>query len=148
MFIGKSFRTIDEKGRVVLPPNFRRLLESDDRCSVVVGPKKGNCLMLQRPDDFEADAQKMLEASQTSSKKYNDFRFFMGRSNHLEIDKAGRITLSEEFRDYAGIQLGDEVIINGVLTGAEIWSRDRWQVKEALGAASFPTEDDDEEVYA
>lgn len=143
MFVGESFRTIDEKGRLVLPPPFRRILEESERHSVVIAPHEDKCLMLLRPQDFEQMAAKKKSEIVTPADR-NNFRYFMAKARQLDIDKAGRVVIGEEFRRFAAIELGRDVAINGMLDYAEIWDIERYRQKEAKADATFVIEDEED----
>ncbi|MCL2354871.1 MAG: division/cell wall cluster transcriptional repressor MraZ, partial [Oscillospiraceae bacterium] len=52
-------------------------------------------------------------------------RFFLAGAMECEIDKQGRFLITSALREFA--QLDKEVVIIGVLTKIEIWSKDKWQ---------------------
>ena len=60
MFVGKAFHTIDDKGRLVLPASFRRVLEADGHKSCVLTQSTDGCLMLFRPPDFQRRADELM----------------------------------------------------------------------------------------
>ena len=51
-------------------------------------------------------------------------RFFLAGAMECEIDKQGRFLITSSLREYA--ELDKEVVIIGVLTKIEIWSKDKW----------------------
>jgi MraZ protein len=51
-------------------------------------------------------------------------RFFLAGAMECEIDKQGRFLIAGNLRDFA--KLEKEVVIIGVLTKIEIWSKERW----------------------
>lgn len=53
-------------------------------------------------------------------------RRFGGWSQSEKISAQGRITLSQEYRDHAGLSAGGDAVVVGVEIGVEIWSRERW----------------------
>ena len=61
-----------------------------------------------------------------TNKKARDFvRFFFAGAASCEVDKQGRILLPQGLREYAGLQ--KDVVLAGVLSRIEIWSKERWQ---------------------
>jgi MraZ protein len=130
---------VDEKGRLVLPPVFRRELEAEGRPSVVLAPHQDGCVMLMRPADFATAAEDM-KGSRSTPEGRETFRYFTSHAQQLEVDKAGRINLSEEFRDFAGIAAGTEAALVGFYDYAEIWSRDRYLANDARAGARFVVE--------
>jgi DNA-binding transcriptional regulator/RsmH inhibitor MraZ len=53
------------------------------------------------------------------------------------LDKAGRISLAEEFRLFAGIAAGTEAAVAGMVTWVEIWNKERFQTREAGADLKF-----------
>jgi len=51
-------------------------------------------------------------------------RFFLAGAMECEIDKQGRFLITNSLREFAGLE--KEVIIIGVLTKIEIWSKEKW----------------------
>lgn len=145
MFTNRAFHTVDDKGRLVLPSQYRRALEGAD--SVVLAPHEDKCLMLLRVEDFRAQAEKR-KAAATSTSKRNQFRYFMSHAQQVDLDKAGRLMINEEFRQFAGIELGQEVAIVGMYDYAEIWNRDGYLDKDARAATGFRSEDEEEDTPA
>ncbi len=139
MFLGKHYRTVDDKSRLVLPPPFRRELEADGRQLVVLAPHQDGCLMLIRPADFAAEVEGMKEHRKTPEGR-ELYRYFTTNAQEHELDKAGRITVSEEFRQLAGLEVGAEAAIVGLYDYAEIWNRDRYAANDARGGARFLAE--------
>lgn len=52
-------------------------------------------------------------------------RFFFSGATECELDRQGRILLPGNLREYA--RLDKEVVVVGVSTRVEIWSRSRWE---------------------
>lgn len=52
-------------------------------------------------------------------------RFFFAGAASCEVDKQGRILLPQVLREFADLQ--KDVVLVGVLSRIEIWSKDRWQ---------------------
>ena len=137
MFVGKAFHTIDEKGRVVLPSSFRRVLEGDGgprSCVLTQSPDR--CLMLFRPPDFRTQADELLAAA-TDPAGRRRLRTFSSSADHLDLDKAGRLIVNEQLRRFASIDLGGDVAIVGVYEWAEIWNRDLYLTAQAKADSEF-----------
>jgi MraZ protein len=137
VFVGKAFHTIDEKGRLVLPSSFRRVLEQEgNQKSCVLTQSTDGCLMLFRPPDFQRRADELMAASRTPQGR-RKLRTFTSRADYLDLDKAGRLIVNEELRRFASINLGKEVAIVGVYGWAEIWNREAYLATEAKGDDEF-----------
>ena len=51
-------------------------------------------------------------------------RFFLSGAMECEIDKQGRFLITSNLREFAGLE--KEIVIIGVLTKIEIWSKEKW----------------------
>ena len=146
MFVGKAFHTIDDKGRLVLPSSFRRALEEDDDPKAcVLTQSTDGCLMLFRPPDFQKRADELMIAA-SSPQGRRKLRTFTSRADYLSLDKAGRLIVNEELRQFASINPGEEVAIVGVYGWAEIWNRAAYLANEAKGDSEFLDVEEEEEV--
>ena len=146
MFVGKAFHTIDDKGRLVLPSSFRRVLEGDgDHKTCVLTRSTDGCLMLFRPPDFQRQADE-LNAVATTPVGRRKLRTFTANADHLALDKAGRLIVNEELRRFASITLGQEVAIVGMYDRAEIWNREAYLATAAKGDSEFLDVEDEGEV--
>lgn len=145
MFVGKMFRSVDEKGRLVLPSNFRREFELADDRKVIIAPSEDKCLIVLRPVDFRAMAEAKRVDMDTMSGR-DKFRFFVSNAGEVELDKAGRIVLGEDFRRFAGIETGTEATVAGMLTHVEIWNKERFLRRDAGADARFVFAEAMEEV--
>jgi transcriptional regulator MraZ len=146
VFVGKAFHTIDEKGRLVLPSAFRRVLEGDgDHKSCVLTQSPDGCLMLFRLPDFQRQADELLAAA-TNPAGRRKLRTFASSADHLDLDKAGRLIVNEELRNFASIDLGEEVAIVGAYGWVEIWNRDAYLTTEERGDREFLDVEEEGEV--
>jgi MraZ protein len=124
MFFGEFEHTIDDKGRLTIPARFRDELADE----VFVSRGLDGCLFVYPPDSWEALVEKV--ATLPLSKR--DARYFsrlICSGSECKLDKQGRILLPSSLREYAAIK--SEVVIIGVNSRLEIWSRERWQVVTA-----------------
>jgi MraZ protein len=120
MFSGEFEHTIDDKGRLIIPVRFRDELTEE----VFVTRGLDGCLFVYPPDSWNALAEKVAALPLTQS----DARFFsrlIYSGSECKLDKQGRILLSSSLRKHAGIE--NEVVVIGVNSRLEIWSKERWQ---------------------
>jgi MraZ protein len=120
MFSGEFEHTIDDKGRLTIPARFRDELTE----GMFVTRGLDGCLFVYPPDSWEVLADKVATLPLTQ----RDARYFsrlIFSGSECKLDKQGRILLPSSLRQHAGI--GNEVVIIGVNSRLEIWSRERWQ---------------------
>ena len=58
MFTGEHDRLLDEKGRLVLPPNFRRHLQD---AAFIAKSLEAPCLMVYSAEEIEKVAERLIE---------------------------------------------------------------------------------------
>lgn len=131
MFMGEYNHTIDAKGRVIVPSRFRETLGEE----FVVTKGLDGCLFVYDNSEWAAFEEKLKSLPITNKDARAFVRFFLAGAASVEVDKQGRILLPGSLRDFA--ELKKDVVLIGVGSRIEIWSRERWE-----GAASF--EDMDE----
>lgn len=125
MFFGEFEHRVDYKGRVPLPPRFRREL----REGVVLTRGIEKCITAYPLPEWKKLATTLTSGSLTQSKLRKLSRALFGTAFAANIDGQGRVALPTSLREYAGIE--DEVVIIGANTYMELWSKQRWQAEKA-----------------
>jgi MraZ protein len=126
MFLGEFEYRIDEKGRVPLPPKFRRELQ--DGLVLTQGPEK--CIIGYAATQWEKIASSFTTGTIAPSKLRRLTRAIFGTAFSLLLDGQGRIVLPGSLREYAGIK--DEVVIIGANTYFELWNKEQWASEKAI----------------
>ena len=126
MFLGEFEYKIDEKGRVPLPPKFRRELKD----GVILAPGVEKCIAAYTATEWKNLATTLTSASLSRSKSRRLNRALFAAAFSLYIDGQGRISLPVPLRQYAGIE--SEVIIAGVNNYFELWDKDQWQEEKDI----------------
>ena len=121
MFMGEYNHTIDPKGRVIVPAKFRDALGEN----FVVTRGLDGCLFVYDNTEWNNFEEKLKTLPLTNKDARNFVRFFLSSSDTVEIDKQGRINLPSKLIEYAG--LSKDVVLVGVGSRVEIWSRERWE---------------------
>ena len=131
MFLGTTTRTVDDKGRVVLPKLFRGELAPS--CVVTKG-QDGNLLIYSQEGWNQRAAEVRAGHSRETSagRRFRRLMFF-GAASQQSMDGQGRLTVTPELRNHAGIECGEEVVVVGVDDEIEVWSASafRSHVEEA-----------------
>ncbi|GAI86993.1 unnamed protein product [marine sediment metagenome] len=126
MFFGEFEYKIDEKGRVPIPPRFRRELKE----GVVLTPGVEQCITAYPLSEWKKLAATLTTGSVTRSKLRRLNRAIFATAFSLNIDGQGRIALPIPLRQYADIE--DEVVIAGANNYLELWNKERWEAEKAL----------------
>jgi len=121
LFIGEYEHSVDAKGRLIMPAKLRE--EIGDKFVVTKG--LDGCLFAYSQTEWTAFEEK-LKLLPISNKNARDFtRFFLSGAIECEIDKQGRFLITSNLREFAGLE--KDVVIIGVNTRIEIWSKDKWK---------------------
>jgi len=126
MFLGEFEYKIDEKGRVPIPPKFRRELREGVVLSA--GPEK--CIVAYSMAEWSKLAATLTSGTVVPSKLRKLNRAIFATAFRLDLDKQGRIALPVPLREYAAIE--DEVVIAGVNIYLEIWNKEQWESEKAI----------------
>jgi MraZ protein len=124
MFFGEYQYRVDEKGRVPLPPKFRR--EIKDAAILTKGTEK--CITVYPVAEWKRLAERLSSkvVSSVSQRKLN--RAIFGSAFSTTFDGQGRMTLPLPLRDYA--QLGDTIVIVGINNCVELWNEELWKAEK------------------
>ena len=79
---------------------------------------------------WQERAERLATMPQTRSRSRRMSRFIFSSAFSQDIDGLGRVLLPAPLRQYAEIK--DNVIIVGVNTYFEIWSKEQWDAEKAL----------------
>ena len=120
MFMGEYNHTVDAKGRLIVPSKFREQLGNE----FVVTKGLDGCLFVYPNSEWQSIEEKFRNISMTSKDARKFSRFFFAGAATCELDKQGRILLPSVLREYADLE--KDVVLVGVLSRIEIWSKDRW----------------------
>lgn len=121
MFLGEYQHTLDAKGRVSLPARFRNQLTG----SVTVAKGLDNSLYVFAPEDYDRFMSDLLAKSDFNPKVREVRRFFASGAAEVDLDSAGRVSLTPKLREWAG--LSKEVVVIGSGDRIELWDAEAWE---------------------
>jgi MraZ protein len=119
VFVGTFEHSLDGKGRVVLPSQFRNELAGRGFIA-----QYQQCLGLWTQEGFSEVANRLQDKVRQGLAPQNAVRALAANAVQVEPDAQGRILIPQRLRDYAG--LDREVAIIGALDRIEIWHAPRW----------------------
>lgn len=131
MFLGEAKHSLDTKGRVILPSEFRDQLAD----GAVVSKGLDGCLWIYPRKDFETMAAELYEKAKRGTRERHAARALFGGAKEVVPDKQGRIPIPQALREYA--LLDRDVFIVGQFTHLEIWDAPRWREQMDQGAAAI-----------
>ena len=120
MFMGEYNHTIDAKGRLIVPAKFREILGDN----FIVTKGLDGCLFVYPNDEWTRFEEKLKSLPLTNKNARQFTRFFLAGAAACEVDKQGRILLPQVLREFASLE--KDVVLVGVASRIEIWSRERW----------------------
>lgn len=122
MLIGEYSHTIDTKGRVIVPAKFRT--ELGERFILTKG--FDGCLYGYSLAEWNNIEEKIKNLPLITGKDARNFtRFFFSSAIECELDSQGRILVSTSLRAHA--ELEKDIVIIGVSSRIEIWSKEKWE---------------------
>jgi MraZ protein len=123
LFLGEHRHALDDKGRVIFPARMR------DGLGPTVVLQKGieSCVYVFPTAEWDKEVEKVNSLPTTNPQARRYRRFFFSQAQSERVDKQGRLTIPQGFRDYAG--LAKDVVVAGVGARVEIWDAARWDTQ-------------------
>jgi MraZ protein len=136
MFLTGEFkRTIDDRFRLQLPPEFASEV-SDEDGDLIVAKERAGCLSLWKQDDWQhrLDSGISLLRQKIDSgrmdQRWGDVqrlgRLLSTRHQQARLANRSRLLIPEGFRQFLGVASGGEVVIVGAVICVEIWNPEIW----------------------
>lgn len=120
MLMGEYSHSIDAKGRVILPADFRTELGD----TFIITKGLDNCLFLYTTAEWENLSQKLKQLPLAKAEARAFVRFFFSGARQLECDRQGRFLIPANLRAHAKLQ--KEVVLIGISSRIEVWSKEEW----------------------
>jgi len=125
MFRGSATAKIDERGRLKVPTDFRRILEDRYGPDVFVTSFQGKSTLLFPLSVWEGIEQRLAKLPSTHQLK----RRFVARVSYYgqqaRLDSQARIVIPPILRESA--EMSGEVLVFGSIDHLEIWNRKRFE---------------------
>ena len=136
MFRGNYPTRIDEKGRIKVPADFKRLVDEKYGTQFYITSRDGEVALVYPLEEWQRIEEKIARLSDFNPSK----RKFLNKVNYYgqvaEIDAQGRLLLPQILRESADLKA--EVTVQGNLTYLEVRNR---AVSEGLAKQEFTAED-------
>lgn len=131
MFFGYYERTLDEKGRLLIPSKMK------DEAGIKVFIMKGfdGALSIYKASKFEelVKASETIPFNKKNSRAY--LRIQLGSACELDVDRQGRIQLPTHLLNK--YHIGKDVVVLGVGEHMEVWDRAAYEEYERNANESF-----------
>lgn len=135
-FSGHSEHTLDAKGRVIVPAKYR------SRFSDGAHLAKGNnrSLALWTRESYERQASSWLEKLESGEEGLEEKALYWAANvEEVAVDAGtGRLLIPPYMREYAQLELGQPVLLNGALNHLDVWNPTLFANRvEATAESSF-----------
>lgn len=126
MFQGASSLTLDAKGRLSVPTRHRDVLAATASGQLTLTKHPHGCLMVFPRPEWEKFRERIVQLP-LSAQWWK--RIFLGNAVDVDMDATGRVLVSPELRQGAGIQR--EATLLGLGAHFELWDRATHAAQEA-----------------
>jgi MraZ protein len=124
-FRGRYFHSIDEKGRLSIPVQFREVLAKVYKKEKMMLTSLGNSLVAYPLPEWLKIEEKVNNLPQIKPQVRAFQLLFISGAVECGFDRQGRILIPPALREYAGLK--KETVIAGMLKKFEIWDREKWE---------------------
>jgi MraZ protein len=137
MFRGSAPTKIDDKGRLKIPTDFRRVLEERYGLDLFVTSVQGDSALLYPLPVWEEIEARLMAMPSTDRAKMRYLERVSYYGQQVRLDVQGRILIPQILRESASIS-GD-VVVSGQLNHLGVWNHDRFVSR--LAEQPFTDED-------
>lgn len=132
---GEIKRTLDERHRLTLPPEFAAAI-TDEAGETIVTKERFGCLSLWKAADWRArmdDGVAVIRekiARGRMEQRWDEVqrlgRLLSTRSTTVKLANRSRLTIPEGFREFLSVPGGQDVMVVGAAICVEVWNPDAW----------------------
>ena len=119
---------------MALPAKFRLKMKG----AAIITRGLDHCLFVFTAADWEILAKKLMSLPLVQSNSRAFARLMLAGAMEADIDKQGRILISDYLREYAGLK--KQAIVAGLYNRIEVWDTNKWD------AYKRKTEKDSDEI--
>ncbi|MCY3578797.1 MAG: cell division/cell wall cluster transcriptional repressor MraZ [bacterium] len=117
---GEHTRSLDDKGRLSLPPAFRSVLAEGAYVAIYK-----QCLGIWTAEEARSALERLEAAVRAGEATGDEFRRFSSSLEPATVDAQGRLNLPASKREALG--LDKNVVLVGVFNRGEVWDADEWE---------------------
>ncbi len=126
-FSGQFYYTVDTKGRIIMPAQFRETLRRHFGEKVhVTNHKSDKCLLIYPQEEWDKLLEKVKEIQRNDKAMRYFRRKVIGAAYETALDKQGRVLLPQALREDSLIEINSDIVIVGDINKIEIWNRSEW----------------------
>ena len=137
MWLGEDTKSVDAKGRVLVPKAFQDGLAGPQGqpASCIVTRGFEQCIALYSPRGFQDAVQRFRTQAFVGPEARVMQRLLFSYSHPLQLDSAGRILLPEKLRTFAG--LDKQAVFVGLVDRLELWDPKAWEQFDSEHGSQF-----------
>ena len=124
MFGGAFKHTLDKKGRIILPAQYRSKLSEKYVDKFVLTRGFEDCLLVFPSDEWKNFENKLKNLPLSDSNTRYAIRVLYSNAFETTLDKQGRMFIPSDLREKVGI--AKDVVITGYFNMIEIWAKNKW----------------------
>ena len=143
---GEVRRTLDDRFRLTLPPEFAESI-SDDEGQVIVAKERYGCLSLWRSAEWQRridDGVSLIRqkiAAGRMEQRWNEVqrlgRLLSTRYSPVKLANRSRLLIPEGFREFLDVPAGQDVMVVGAVICVEVWNPAAWLEQLKLDMPEF-----------
>ncbi|MEZ5942273.1 MAG: division/cell wall cluster transcriptional repressor MraZ [Planctomycetaceae bacterium] len=132
---GEHRRTLDERYRLSLPPEFASAI-TDSSGNTIVAKERYGCLSLWKAKDWQKrldDGVSLIQEKIRTGRmeqRWNEVqrlgRLLSTRSASLKLANRSRLLIPEGFREFLNVDRSNDVMVVGAVICVEIWNPQAW----------------------
>jgi MraZ protein len=126
VFQGASSLSLDAKGRLSVPTRHRDVLNVTSAGQLTITKHPDGCLMVFPRPEWERFRERI--AAFPMSARWAK-RIFLGNAMDAELDATGRVLISPELRETAGIT--KDTVLLGMGNHFELWDKATYEAQES-----------------
>jgi len=123
-FLGEYEATLDAKGRFLLPAGFKKQLPLDATTQFVLNRGFEKCLTLYPIQSWEPIFSAISKLNDFDPKVREFRRYFLNGATHVELDSAGRLLLTKNLSEHAGLE--KDIVLVSAVNKIEIWDKTKY----------------------
>jgi len=128
VFFGQYRHSLDPKGRLSIPGEFREALLNGSQELLMVTTNFDQCLVAYCQEEWNRILDKAKGLPMTDRHVEDFMRYFIASARKCPLDRHGRILIPPTLRGAS--KLNKEVILLGMNYKFEVWDHRRWKEKE------------------
>ena len=129
MFRGLSKVTLDAKGRLAIPSRYREKIIARSEGKLVTTVNRDLSLLIYPLPEWDELERKLMRLPTLHEETERLQNLLLGHATDIEMDNQGRVLLSRELREFAGLE--QKAMLVGRGNRFALWDEQRWIERRA-----------------